>query len=85
MSTLQIGMIGLDTSHATAFVDLLNDCSNEFYVPGCKVVKAFPGGSAKFSFSANRVAGFTDELKNRNVEIVNSIEELAARFQQRRP
>ncbi len=77
MSTLQIGMIGLDTSHATAFVDLLNDCSNEFYVPGCKVVKAFPGGSAKFSFSANRVAGFTDELKNRNVEIVNSIEELA--------
>ncbi|MBE6368928.1 MAG: gfo/Idh/MocA family oxidoreductase [Lentisphaerae bacterium] len=77
MSELKIGMIGLDTSHVTAFVDLLNDKSHEFHVPGCQVVKAFPGGSAKFSLSANRVEGFTEELKKRNVEIVDSIEALA--------
>ena len=77
MSELKIGMVGLDTSHVTAFVDLLNDSNNQFHVPGCKVVKAFPGGSAKFSLSANRVEGFTEELKKRNVEIVDSIEALA--------
>ena len=77
MSELKIGMVGLDTSHATAFVDLLNDSNNEFHVPGCKIVKAFPGGSAKFSLSANRVEGFTEELKKRNVEIVDSLEALA--------
>ena len=77
MSELKIGMVGLDTSHVTAFVDLLNDSNNQFHVPGCKIVKAFPGGSAKFSLSANRVEGFTEELKKRNVEIVDSIEALA--------
>lgn len=77
MSELKVGMIGLDTSHATAFVDLLNDAGNEFHIPGVKVVKAFPGGSAKFSFSANRVAGFTEELTQRGIEIVDSLEALA--------
>ena len=67
MSELKIGMIGLDTSHVTAFVDLLNDKSHEFHVPGCQVVKAFPGGSAKFSLSANRVEGFTKELSEKGI------------------
>ncbi len=77
MSELKVGMIGLDTSHVTAFVDLLNDARNEFHVPGAKVVKAFPGGGSKFSLSYNRIGQFTDELRKRNIEIVDSIEALA--------
>ena len=77
MSELKVGMIGLDTSHVSAFVKLLNDPTNEFHVPGVRIVKAFPGGSAKFSLSANRVEGFTNELKEAGIEIVDSLEALA--------
>ena len=77
MSELKVGMIGLDTSHVSAFVKLLNNPTNEFHVPGVRIVKAFPGGSSKFSLSANRVEGFTKELKEAGIEIVDSIEALA--------
>ena len=70
-------MIGLDTFHCPAFVQLLNDTANEFHVPGCRIVKAFPGGSNKFKLSYTRVEGFTKELKDAGVEIVDSIEALA--------
>lgn len=77
MSVMKIGMIGLDTSHCPAFVKLLNDPANEFHVPGAKVVKAFPGGSQKFSLSHSRVGQFTEELKALGIQICNSIEETA--------
>ena len=77
MSELKVGMIGLDTSHVSAFVKLLNDPTNEFHVPGVRIIKAFPGGSAKFSSSINRVEGFTNELREKGIEIVDSIEALA--------
>ena len=77
MSELKIGMIGLDTSHVTAFTDLLNDPANQFHVDGARIVKAFPGGSKKFSLSRNRVDKFTQEIKDRKVEIVDSLEALA--------
>lgn len=69
---LKIGIIGLDTSHVTAFTELLHDTENPHYVPGGRVVAAYPGGSADFALSANRVNGFTNELKNKyEVAIVN--------------
>lgn len=74
--TIKTGMIGLDTSHCPAFVNLLNDPKNQFYVPGAQVVKAFPGGSKTFSNSHNRVGQFTEELKGKGIEIVDSIEAL---------
>jgi len=77
MSSLKIGMIGLDTSHCPAFVNLLNDVDNEFHVPGAKVVKAFPGGSNLFSSSMSRVEGFTNDLKERGIEICDSIDAAA--------
>lgn len=77
MSELKVGMIGLDTSHVSAFVNLLNDPTNEFHVPGVRIVKAFPGGSSKFSLSANRVEGFTKELQDKGIEIVEKLEDLA--------
>ena len=77
MSELKVGMVGLDTSHVTAFADLLNDPANQFHVDGAKIVKAFPGGSQKFSLSRDRVAKFTQDLRDRSIEIVDSIDALA--------
>jgi Oxidoreductase family, NAD-binding Rossmann fold len=77
MSELKIGMIGLDTSHCPAFVNIINDAENKFHIPGAKVVKAFPGGSELFSKSMERVEEFTNELKELGVEICDSIEETA--------
>jgi predicted dehydrogenase len=76
---IKIGMVGLDTSHVVAFTKLLNDPKNEFHVPGGKVVAAFPGGSPDFDLSANRVEGFTTQLREDfGVRIADSIEEVAA-------
>lgn len=78
MSELKIGLIGLDTSHVTAFTKLLNDPSVEYHVPGGRVVVAYPGGSPDFELSIGRVEGFTNELRdNYNVAIVGSPEAVA--------
>lgn len=77
MAEMKVGVIGLDTSHVTAFADLLNDAKNEFHVPGIRIVKAVPGGSQKFALSRDRIAGFTEEYSKRGIEIVNNIEQLA--------
>ncbi len=74
---LPIGMIGLDTSHVTAFTALLNDPANKDHVPGGKVVVAFKGGSPDVESSATRVEGFTKTLQEKwGVKIVPTIEEL---------
>jgi predicted dehydrogenase len=72
---LKIGLIGLDTSHVVAFTRLLNDPTNEFHIPGGKVVAAFPGGSADLPFSAGRVEDFTTKVRDEyGVEILDSPE-----------
>lgn len=63
-STLKIGIIGLDTSHAVAFTKLLNDANHAHHVAGGQVVAAFPGGSPDFHLSISRVEGFTNELRD---------------------
>jgi hypothetical protein len=74
---LRAGIIGLDTSHAPAFTALLNDPKAEADVAGVKVVAAFPGGSADIPSSRDRVAEYTNELRDKHgVEIVDSIESL---------
>ncbi|MHC4434036.1 MAG: Gfo/Idh/MocA family protein, partial [Planctomycetota bacterium] len=70
----RLGMIGLDTSHVTAFTKIINSSQAEH---GCKVVAGYPGGSPDIPSSANRVAGYTEQLRDEyGVEIVDSIEEL---------
>lgn len=77
-SSLKIGIIGLDTSHVTAFTQLLNDASHAYHVPGGKVVAAFPGGSPDFELSISRVQGFTDTLRDTyGLQIVDSVEAVA--------
>jgi predicted dehydrogenase len=70
----RIGMIGLDTSHVTAFTKYINNSQAEH---GCKVVVGYSGGSSDIPSSANRVDKFTEELRDKyGVEIVDSIEQL---------
>jgi len=74
---IKVGMIGLDTSHVTAFTKLLNDKSDPHHIPGARVVAAFKGGSPDVESSRTRIDRFTAELKDKwGVEIVDSIEEL---------
>ncbi len=74
---IRVGIIGLDTSHVTAFTALLNDPSHPQHVPGARVVAAYKGGSPDIQSSASRVDRFTSELQTKwQVELVGTIEEL---------
>jgi len=73
---LRAGIIGLDTSHATAFAKMLNDANAKDRVEGCRVVAAYPKGSPDIESSTSRVPGYTEEVKKLGVEIVDSIEKL---------
>lgn len=73
----RVGIIGLDTSHVAAFTNTLNSPSAGPEFGGYKVVAAYPTkGSADMSFSVNRIAGFTEQVRKNGAEIVGSIEEL---------
>jgi predicted dehydrogenase len=73
-----IGYVGLDTSHVVAFTQLLNDPNHAHHIPGAKVVAGFPGGSPDMPMSANRVAGYVEDLKTKhNIAIMESPEEVA--------
>jgi predicted dehydrogenase len=65
VNELKIGLVGLDTSHVTAFASLLNDPSNKAHVPGGKITAAYPGGSKDFELSWSRVEGFTKTLREK--------------------
>ena len=78
-SVLRAGIIGLDTSHAPAFAELLNDPNKADDLAGVKIVAAFPGGSPDIPASADRVEGYTKKLAELGVEIVPSIEDLLSK------
>jgi predicted dehydrogenase len=74
---LKIGIIGLDTSHCTAFTKILNDATAPNHVPGGKVVAAVKTFSADIESSASRVEEYTATLRDTfGVKIVPTIEEL---------
>src|SRR4051794_2400862 len=60
---LRVGIIGLDTSHVTAFTNILHNPKNTGDLAGFKVVAAFPGGSPDIPESKNRLEGFTKTLR----------------------
>ncbi len=77
---IRAGIIGLDTSHVTAFTKLLNAAAPKPELAGVRVVAAYPGGSPDLPASRDRVAGYTQELRDQfGVAIVSSIDELLAR------
>jgi len=75
-SVNRVGIIGLDTSHSIAFTKTLNatDAGPEY--GGFRIVAAYPKGSNDIKSSTDRIAGYTEEVRNMGVEIVSSIDEL---------
>lgn len=71
--TMRVGIIGLDTSHATAFAKLLNTTTDPQHVPGCRVVVACPRGSADIESSVRRIPEYTDTVRALGVEIVADV------------
>ena len=71
----RVGIIGLDTSHAVAFVKELNEKKPDF-AAGYQVVAAYPKGSLDIESSVKRIPGYTDQVKKMGVEIVSSVAEL---------
>ncbi len=76
-TTLRLGIIGTDTSHVTAFTQILNDESSPDHVPGGHVVAAYKGGSPDIEASASRVDQYAEELRTKwKVRFYASIPEL---------
>ncbi|MFO1461111.1 MAG: Gfo/Idh/MocA family oxidoreductase [Verrucomicrobiota bacterium] len=74
---LRLGIVGLDTSHVTAFTEILNDPASKGHVPGATVVAAFKGGSPDIESSWSRVDGYTKTLQEKyGVKLYDTIEEL---------
>lgn len=73
---LRAGIIGLDTSHVIAFTKMLNTGKPEGDLAGIRVVAAYPQGSKDIKTSVDRVPGYTNQVKEMGVEIVDSIDEL---------
>lgn len=73
---IRIGILGCDTSHATAFAKIINNPSAEGPLADVQVVAAFPGGSPDLPSSWDRVAEYTAELRQMGILIVDSIDAL---------
>ncbi|HEX4130125.1 MAG TPA: Gfo/Idh/MocA family oxidoreductase [Pirellulales bacterium] len=85
---IRVGIIGVDTSHAAVFTALVKDPKNDPKLPGLDIeaalksidiVAAYPVSSPDISNSTERIAGFTDKIKQLGVEIVPSIDALLER------
>jgi hypothetical protein len=75
---IRAGMIGLDTSHVPAFVGIFNGPKATGDVAGLKVVAGYPGGT-DLPASHDRVAKFTEAIRAKGVEIVDTIPQLLAK------
>ena len=76
-SELRVGIIGCDTSHATAFTETWNNPQAKGHIAGFKVVAAFRGGSADIPQSVKLQADVVTKLKDKyGVTFYDSIEEL---------
>lgn len=73
---VKIGIIGLDTSHSTAFTELLNGDSDDPLVKEFEVVAAYPYGSRTIKSSYDRIPGYIEEVKKHGVKITESISEM---------
>ena len=74
---IRIGLIGLDTSHVTAFTKIINDPKAEGPLANARVTAAFRGGSADIPSSSERINKFTDTLTQQyGVKLYPTIAEL---------
>ncbi len=73
---LRVGIIGLDTSHVSAFTKLINSAEADSRLADIRVVAAYPGGSPDLPSSRDRLEGFTEELRKAGVKIVDTLDDL---------
>lgn len=73
---LRVGVIGLDTSHATEFTAIINTPRPADAQYDLKVVAAYPKGSPDIASSVSKVPEYTEKMKSMGVEIVDSIDTL---------
>ena len=72
---IRLGIVDFDTSHVIAFTQRLNhvDVDEEQWVDGAKVVAGCPGESV---LSPERIPGYTEQMKEYGVPLVDKPEEL---------
>jgi len=74
---LRVGIIGCDTSHATAFTETWNNPQAQGHVPGFKVVAAYRGGSPDIASSVKLQKEVVPQLREKfGVVFYPSIEAL---------
>ena len=74
---LRIGMVGLDTSHVTAFTRVLNDKTDKNHVAGAQMVAAVKDSSPDVESSYTRVEKYTTELTGKwGVKLYPTVDEL---------
>ncbi|MEX2344641.1 MAG: Gfo/Idh/MocA family oxidoreductase [Balneolaceae bacterium] len=74
-----VGIIGLDTSHSIAFTDIIHDPEGGAELSGFRVTTAYPYGSRTIESSYSRIPQYIEDIKERGVEVVDSIDELLAK------
>ena len=70
----RIGIIGLDTSHSTAFTKLMN--TQDPATRRFEVVAAYPWGSSVIESAYSRIPKYTEDVRQYGVKITDSIAEL---------
>ncbi len=74
---IRLGLIGLDTSHVTAFTEVLNNAEAKEHVGGAKVVAAFKGGSPDIASSMEHIEAYTKTLSEKyGVKLCDTIQQL---------
>lgn len=73
---LRIGIVGCDTSHATAFTKIFNDPADKNHIPGARVVAAVKAGSPDIPESTGRIDKIAKQLEKDGVKIEPTIEDL---------
>jgi len=75
----RIGIIGCDTSHVTAFTEVLNNPEAKGHIPGGKVVAAYKGGSPDLPSSMERIDSYCQTLREKyGVKFYDSVEALCS-------
>jgi hypothetical protein len=76
MGQLKVAIIGLDTTHVSAYIDLLNNDRNPFHIPGARAVTAWAGGSPDWALSRRLLKKFGPIARHKyGLRIHSNIEE----------
>ncbi|MBE1554707.1 Gfo/Idh/MocA family oxidoreductase [Sporosarcina limicola] len=74
---MNIGLIGLDTSHSEIFTRLINDNEDPFHVKGGKITHVIPTFSKDMAISSERFPTYFEIVKTKyGVQPIEDVEEL---------